>query len=102
MAPKSAVTKPLTPQENEELPTEKISKTSNRRLRSNRSTFRWGLELRCRSLGQSLELVVKAVSVASPAQRYVIEILDCGGDDQYPYLSVYPYSHIIMIYVTYV
>jgi len=30
---------------------------------------RWGLELSCRSLGQSLEVVVKAVSTPSPAQR---------------------------------
>ena len=31
--------------------------------------FRWGLELGCRSLGQSLEVFVKNVSPASPAQR---------------------------------
>ena len=30
---------------------------------------RWGLELSCRSLGQSLEVAVKNVSIASPAQR---------------------------------
>ena len=30
---------------------------------------RWGLELSYRSLGQSLEMAVKNVSIASPAQR---------------------------------